>query len=93
MSRSYRKTPITSFSSGISEKFDKQKYNRILRRENKERLRNGGDDYFLIVEEVSDIWSMNKDGKRWFGNLPFFRPSWQDDPVFWLAHFKELMRK
>lgn len=68
MSRSRRKTPITGITTASSEKEDKRIANRKLRRVTKEILRRGSleDDLNLPdIREISDVWGMAKDGKRW----------------------------
>lgn len=67
MSRSYRKTPIAGISTAVSEKRDKQLVNRRLRRGVKQELRGEPEAQVLpLKREVSDVWTMDKDGKRWF---------------------------
>ena len=61
MSRSVRKTPIRGFCAN-SEKGDKQKSNKCLRRKCKQLLKDE-DSVLPIRKEVSDIWAMAKDGK------------------------------
>ena len=59
MSRSYKK--VSTFGYGnISEKKDKRINNRRLRHCNRIRLNQGKE--LLVMKEVSDEWSMNKDG-------------------------------
>ncbi len=78
MSRSYRKTPITGITTAASEKRDKQLANRRLRRRVKQALRGEPEAQVLpLKREVSDVWTMDKDGKRWFD----------------AGRFAELMRK
>lgn len=64
MSRSYRHKPIFGMASG-SEKYDKRLANRRLRRRLNEVP---PDDDAIIpdIKEVSDVWSMNKDGKQYW---------------------------
>jgi hypothetical protein len=65
MSRSYRKTPITGITTATSEKHDKQLANRRLRRVAKQVLKDEPEaQVFPLKREVSDVWTMNKDGKR-----------------------------
>lgn len=61
MSRSYRKNPIKGLGSD-SEKYDKQKNSRKLRKLSKLAL-NRGDELMPLMNEISDVWSMAKDGK------------------------------
>jgi len=60
----------------ISEKWDKRIYNRSHRRSSKIAL-SQGKEVFKSIKELSDTWSMNKDGKMRF------------DPV----KYSKLMRK
>lgn len=63
MSRSRRKTPIAGVS-GVSEKYDKRKNNRKLRKKCKSFLKNGN-DLMPLIKEISDPWLMAKDGKMY----------------------------
>lgn len=74
MSRSFRHTPCTS-NGGSTEKQDKRIYNRRLRTRVRQILR--GDSTFEretlpIVREVSNPWSMSKDGKGFDSTLAAF---------------------
>lgn len=62
MARSYRRTPIIANACCRSEKYDKRLAHR--RRRATERSQNRVVD----LREVSDVWSMGKDGKRWRSN-------------------------
>lgn len=72
MSRSRRKTPISGICGG-SEKYDKRLANRRLRRkskaiDNEAKYINGYNSRnYPLMREVSNVWSMNKDGKVWRG--------------------------
>ena len=67
MSRSYKKTPIIGHA-GSSDKQDKRKANRNLRRQVKESL--AFEDYNLpLIREVSDVYSFSKDGKFWYAYI------------------------
>lgn len=71
MSRSYKHTPIGAHTVSLSEKDDKRKYNRILRRNVKTSLYKYEEDdntYWLDKKDVSNLYRMDKDGKHWFGN-------------------------
>jgi hypothetical protein len=61
MSRSRRKNPFRGLG-GNSEKWDKRKNNRRLRRKCQQAIRDGK-DILPLMREVSDQWLMNKDGK------------------------------
>lgn len=71
MSRSYRRTPIFGIASAPSEKADKQRANRTLRRKNRQIMhlapldKDGGPVPYLLLE-VSDPWLMAKDGRRFW---------------------------
>jgi hypothetical protein len=72
MSRSCRKTPIVGITTAASEKRDKQLANRRLRRVVKRVLRDEPEAQVLpLKREVSDVWAMDKDGKRWFDAVRF----------------------
>jgi hypothetical protein len=73
MSRSRRRTPIVGHTKAESEKKDKQRANRRIRRVTRVKLRsNPEQDLLPHVRELSDPWMMSKDGKQWLA-----RP---DDP-------------
>lgn len=64
MSKSYRKTPIFGMcGSRVSEKFDKRKANRKLRKRIKSNIKKGYTLIFPLLREVSDVWEFAKDGK------------------------------
>lgn len=69
MSRSFRKHDIIG-NGGCSEKDDKRIANRILRHNIKRLLHIDPEQEILpIMDEVSDKWDMNKDGKSYFGDF------------------------
>ncbi len=61
MSRSYRKTPVRGVTTAPSDKEDKQRAHRALRRA--ERRAIARDDPGPRLKDVSDPWSFAKDGK------------------------------
>lgn len=66
MSRSRRHTPIMGVTTAESEKQDKRRANRALRRRVKTiLLKDPEADVIPTLEEVSDIWSFEKDGKMY----------------------------
>jgi hypothetical protein len=70
MSRSYRHTPIFGNATGRSQQEDKRVANRAFRRVNKQRLyRQGEDATFALMEEVSDDWGWEFDGRGWRRNV------------------------
>lgn len=64
MSRSRKKTPKRGITSADSEKEDKRKANRLFRRVTKVQLKKGK-DLFVEMNEVSNVWSFDKDGKQY----------------------------
>lgn len=68
MSRSKRHSPVTGVALCASEKQDKQAWHRKFRRKAKERILQ--EDEYVDHREVSDIWTMGKDGKCWWGETP-----------------------
>ncbi|MEM9998201.1 MAG: hypothetical protein AAF809_10920 [Bacteroidota bacterium] len=69
MSRSRKKTPIAGITTARSEKHDKRLANRRLRRRVRQRLAAGRDGTDLpLLREVSNVWTMEKDGKVYFGS-------------------------
>lgn len=65
MSRSERHTPISGITTARSEKRDKQRWHRRLRAAVREALARG-DEVMPVERDVSDPWSMAKDGKTWW---------------------------
>ena len=64
MSRSTKKNPIRGVTTAETEKEDKQNASRAERRANKQILaKSGNQDDLKLKREVSDPWSMDKDGK------------------------------
>lgn len=68
MSRSRRKTPIFAMTNADSEKKDKQSANRSYRRRVKVQICKSS-EVIAKIREVSDVWSFNKDGRRYHANL------------------------
>lgn len=65
MSRSRRHTPIFGITISQSEKQDKRRANRVLRRV--VRQCHGHDEKPLpLLREVSNVWGFDKDGKAWW---------------------------
>ena len=72
MSRSKRKTPIFGVTTAESERSDKQRWHKKLRRKVVSELRQidetATDGINLpTAKEVSNPWKMGKDGKLWWG--------------------------
>ncbi len=65
MSRSYRHTPIFGFTMAPSEKWQKRRARHVWRQAVKVALGNGA-EILPHLREVSNVWSMPKDGKRWY---------------------------
>lgn len=66
MSRSRRRTPIRAITTAESEKQDKRKANRSLRRTVRVILLKDPEvDLLPTIEEVSDVWDFQKDGKMY----------------------------
>lgn len=71
MSRSVKKTPVLPVTKAASEKQDKQVWHRRLRHKEKIGLATTQDmEAYMPSDqrEVSDPWSMAKDGKRYLGS-------------------------
>jgi len=75
MSRSYKKVPVAGHTGAESEKYDKKIWHRRFRHRTKDILRSMHndpdmiDDVVMPVEDdVSNTWSMSKDGKHYLGN-------------------------
>jgi len=67
MSRSTRKLPIAGITICRSEKDDKRKWHRALRRKANQLPTDADELDFPHRNAVSDPWWMGKDGKKWFG--------------------------
>ena len=65
MSRSYKNTTISAITTAQSDKKDKQLANRRFRRISKHRVKIETEP-LVNLNEVSDIWNFQKDGKRYF---------------------------
>ena len=67
MSRSRRETPIAGFSFADPEKQEKRQANRRIRHSVRRVLRTEPSTEVLPHNrELSNEWTMSKDGKRWF---------------------------
>lgn len=67
MSRSRKKRPISGITLADSEKQDKRLANRKLRRRVNQTLAVDPEaEVFPHLREVSDPWTMAKDGRYWF---------------------------
>lgn len=67
MSRSYKHTTISAITTAQSEKQDKRLTNRRFRRISKHRVRIGAEP-LVHLNEISDPWDFQKDGKRYFNS-------------------------
>ena len=85
MSRSRKKTPIFGITTARSEKEDKRIANRKLRRVVKQELAREPDGVLPVLREVSNVWSMEKDGK-----LFYHKSRWDDSRRY---PWWKLMRK
>jgi len=65
MSRSYKHTTISAITTAQSEKRDKQLANRRFRRISRHRVKIDAEP-LIDLDEISDIWDFQKDGKRYF---------------------------
>ena len=63
MSRSRKKTPVRGRTTAESEKENKRKANRKLRRITKVQLKKG-DAELSTMKETSNVWAFDKDGKQ-----------------------------
>lgn len=65
MSRSFKHTTISAITTATSEKRDKQLANRRFRRISRHRVKIDAEP-LVDLNEISDIWDFQKDGKRYF---------------------------
>ena len=74
MGKSFRKTLIIgNAGKHVSEKIEKREANRVIRKHTKNLLKSLDLDdvdsfYDIDKRECSNVWSMNKDGKSYFGD-------------------------
>lgn len=95
MSRSFKKTPIVG-NAGSSEKQDKKKWHRAFRKKSKDLIHQShfnvnelDDIIFPIEEDISNPWSMSKDGKHYIDANKAPR-----NPLLNMIEvFKKIMRK
>ncbi len=64
MSRSKKKIKIRGITTAISEKQDKRMANKKLRRGVNQKVKIGNEE-LPELREVSNVWSFDKDGKRY----------------------------
>ncbi len=69
MGKSRKKNKFYGYTMATSEKKDKQRANRILRRIVKEKLKIGNTN-LPKLREISNVWCFSKDGKRYDANIP-----------------------
>lgn len=67
MSRSKKKTPKTGITHAETEKADKRNANRKFRRITKVQVKKG-DNTFVNLKEISNVWLFDKDGKQFLKN-------------------------
>lgn len=65
MSRSFRHTSVSGITTACSEKWHKRRARHVWRQSAKVALREG-QEVLPHLREVSSVWLMPKDGKRWF---------------------------
>ena len=79
MSRSRKKTPISGWATAETEKTDKRLANRRLRASVRNLINR--QEYDLLrthsVEEVSNAYTFDKDGKMWLGDYQDPDHPWQ----------------
>ena len=66
MARSRRSTPCCGITTSESEKSEKQNNNRRLRRKVKTVIESNDLECIPEIREVSNEWSMSKDGRKRF---------------------------
>ena len=66
MSRSIRHTPIAGITTAASDKWAKRRAQRSWRQAVRVAV-GKGKEVLPELREVSNVWSMPKDGKRWYG--------------------------
>jgi hypothetical protein len=67
MSRSKRHIPKRGITTSETEKENKRKANRNLRRKVKVQIKKG-ESKLSVLREVSSVWSFDKDGKMYLKN-------------------------
>lgn len=89
MSRSRRKSPCSGITCSDSEKDDKRIWHRRYRHACKQAIAIEGVELEFLphFRNLSDVWSMDKDGKVWWG---FVHP---DDTGWCLEWRRRCLRK
>jgi hypothetical protein len=64
MSRSWRTNPICGITGASSEKDDKRRANKLLRRRVRHAIQTHS-EVFPVIREVSNVWGFAKDGKQY----------------------------
>ena len=66
MGKSYRKTKIFGWTAASSEKKDKVFHHRKMRRRVHEQIQKEDYDLFPVDNEISNVWTWDKDGKQYW---------------------------
>ena len=99
MGKSFKKNCYIGNCCCYSEKKDKRIANKAFRRRIKTVLK--VDPYtetFPVVRELSNVWDFGKDGKNWFGDIPFRRSTlypherFFNDP-YWVNIYRKMKGK
>ena len=66
MSRSRRKVPIFGITTAESEAIGKRLWHKRARAIQRGRLANSDDPFPVVSNEAGNVWSLEKDGKRYW---------------------------
>ena len=69
MSRSRKKTPVTTLAACKSQKAGKTMANKLFRRISRILLRSGAEELPLKSKELTDPWDLGGDGKVYWNKL------------------------
>ncbi len=98
MSNSYKKTPIVGITTAASEKEDKRIWHRRMRSRQRDAMTVidenwEGDDPNIHQNEVSNPWSMGKDGRQYLSQEALERIASRDAQSGQTPHEKEALKE
>lgn len=70
MSRSRKKTKIHGITTAESEAVDKRIWHKRLRARERDRLISDPESEPTLENDVSGVWDMAKDGKKYWADMP-----------------------
>lgn len=88
MSRSFRHTPIFSWTGSDSDRYYKKKFHKLIRAKTRLMITHLDEDTYLIPleNECYDVWCSNKE-HRWY-NSPYDALYADNVPYYWCLFYK-----